>query len=156
MLLSKTNLWCETSGQQLRLGGVEEGERVKCRGFWGLEMLSFMVRALVTWGCSLCDHSLMICILLCMCDKPHKKVYQKKVLLSWQQKKTFFFFFFSDSSHAVEVIKKLEFSHIARGSVHEHSLLWGTIQPYGFELLEIFLFVNSVVLLLRLYLKKQS
>ena len=93
MLLSKTNLWCETSGQQLRLGGVEEGEWVKCRGFWGLEMLSFMVRALVTWGCSLCDHSLMICILLCMCDKPHKKVYQKKVLLSWQQKKTFFFFF---------------------------------------------------------------
>ena len=68
----------------------------------------------------------------------------------------FFFFFFSDSSHAVEVIKKLECSHIARGSVHEYSLLWGTIQKYGFELLEILLFVNSIVPLLRLYLKKQS
>ena len=106
------------------------------------------------------DHLIMICILLCMYDKPHNKVYQKKkfmfYLLSWQQKKLFFFFFFSESSHAIEVIKKLEFSHIARGSVHEYSLLWGTIQHYGFELLEIFLFVNSTVPLLRLYLKKQS
>ena len=140
------------------MGGVEEGEQVKCRGFWGLEMFSFMMRVLVTWGCSLCDHLLMICILLCMYDKPHNKVYEKKkVLLSWQQKPLpSFFFFFSDSSHAVEVIKKLEFSHIARGNVHEYSLLWGTIQQYGFELLEILLFVNSIVPLLRLYLKKQS
>ena len=76
---------------------------------------------------------------------------KKKVLFSWQQKP---FFFLSDSSHAVDVIKKLEFSHIARGSVHEYSLLWGTIQQYGFELLEIFLFVNSIVPLLRLYLKE--
>lgn len=75
-------------------------------------------------------------------------------LLSWQQKNLFFFF--SESSHAIEVIKKLEFSHIARGSVYEYSLLWGTIQHYGFELLEIFLFVNSTVPLLKLYLKKQS
>lgn len=69
---------------------------MKCRGFWGLEMFSFMIRVLVTWGCSLCNHLLMICILLCMYDKLHNKVYQKKkkVLLSWQQK-TFFFFFFS-------------------------------------------------------------
>ena len=44
------------------------------------------------------DHLIMICILLCMYDKPHNKVYQKKkfmfYLLSWQQKKLFFFFFF--------------------------------------------------------------
>ena len=77
------------------MGGVEEGEQVKCRGFWGLEMFSFMMRVLVTWGCSLCDHLLMICILLCMYDKPHNKVYEKKkVLLSWQQKPLPSFFFF--------------------------------------------------------------
>lgn len=78
MLLSKTILWCEMSGQQSPLGRVEEGERVKCRGFWGLEMFSFMIRVLVTWGCSLCNHLLMICILLCMYDKLHNKVYPKK------------------------------------------------------------------------------
>ena len=94
-----------------------------------------------------------------MYDKLHNKVYQKKKkvhVLPVKLAAKNLFFFFSESSHAIEVIKKLEFSRIARGSVCEYSLLWGTIQHYGFELLEIFLFVNSTVPLLKLYLKKQS
>lgn len=32
--LCKTNLRCEMSGQQLPVGGVEEGEKGPSRGFW--------------------------------------------------------------------------------------------------------------------------
>ena len=77
---------------------------MKCRGFWGLEMFSFMIRVLVTWGCSLCDHLLMICILLCVYDKLHNKVYKKKKKSYLAGNKNLFFFL-SDSSHAVDVIK---------------------------------------------------